>query len=84
MLANLKIEVENVHLLYEDSTFKFSTGILLPKIEVYSLNELWELVEQVDDPTVIYKKLTVSNVSVFVNNKKYQSIEEILSKANIK
>lgn len=31
-IANIKIEISNVCLMYEDQTFNFSTGFLFPKI----------------------------------------------------
>lgn len=54
-LANIKIEILNVYLMFEDQTFNFSTGLLLPRIEVNSLNELWEKIDKIEDPSVITK-----------------------------
>jgi len=54
--------------MYEDKSFEFSIGLLLPKIEVQSMNELWQVIECVEDPSVLFKKLLVSNVSFFVNH----------------
>ena len=54
-LANIKIEISNVYLMFEDQTFNFSTGLLLPKIEVNSLNDLWDKIDHIEDPSVILK-----------------------------
>ena len=54
-LANIKVEILNVFLMFEDQTFSSSTGLLLPRIEVHSLNEFWDKIEKIEDPSVIIK-----------------------------
>lgn len=82
ILANTSIEIENVYLMYEDKSFNFQIGLLLPKIEVKSVNKLGEIIENVEDCSVIYKLLQVQDVSLIVNHTKITPISNLL--ANVK
>lgn len=81
--ANTSIEIENVYLMYEDKSFKFQIGVLLPKIEVNSINKLGELIDCVEDCSVLFKLLKVQDVSFFVNHEKYKPINDLLINAPI-
>ena len=67
LIANINIEIENVYLMFEDSMLKFSIGLLLPNIKVQSLDEFWNKIELIEDPSLIAKLLTIQNVSIHVN-----------------
>lgn len=58
ILANLKIEVENVYVRFEDETLRFSMGLLLPKVSClstkFNFEESDDVIEQVDE---IFKKI---------------------------
>jgi hypothetical protein len=83
IIANIKIEIENVYFLYEDAKLKQNIGLLLPKIEVKSLNEMWQQIDSITDPSVITKLLTIQNVSLHVNyGEKFKSIFKILGDFN--
>ena len=60
LLANTNIVIENVYVRYEDSQFGFSVGLMIPKIEVSSVDELWEYLSKgkpARDCGVLYKLL---------------------------
>ena len=51
---------------------------MFPSIKLECTNNEWKVVDQIEDLSVLYKKLTISNISLFVNDKdKYESIDEI-------
>ena len=57
-MANTVIEIDNVYLMYEDQSFKFQIGLLLPKIEVKTINKQGEeTTDSVEDCSVLYKRL---------------------------
>ena len=78
-IGNIKLEITNVYLMFENKTFNFSAGLLIPKIQVDSLDELWNKIDRVVDPSVILKKVTVSDISAFVNRNKFKSIEHTIN-----
>lgn len=57
--------------------------MLLPKIEVKSINKLGEIIDSVEDCSVIYKLLQVQDVSFFVNHTKFTQIGNLLANAKI-
>ena len=68
ILANLKIEIENIYIRFEDEQLKFSMGYLLPKIDVVPTDKNFvEAVEHITDLAVLFKKLKVDDVSAFIN-----------------
>ena len=71
--------------MYEDKSFRFQIGLLIPKVQVKSMDEFWEIIECVEDTSVLFKKLNVDNVSFYVNHShNFRSINKILEKADIK
>jgi hypothetical protein len=59
LIANINIEIENVYLMFEEPNLKFSIGLLLPNIKVQSLDELWNKIDFIEDPSLIAKLLTI-------------------------
>jgi hypothetical protein len=53
--------------MYVDDQFNFQIGLMIPKIEVKSMDKLWQAIELVEDTSVLYKLLAVHNISFFVN-----------------
>lgn len=69
ILANLKVEIENVYVRFEDEDLKFAIGFLLPKTSCISTDPDFNPKEGNSDTSVLYKKLTIDDLSVFINNK---------------
>ena len=64
----IKIEIENIYIRFEDEQLKFSMGYLLPKIDVVPTDKNFvEAVEHITDLAVLFKKLKVDDVSAFIN-----------------
>ena len=59
LIANINIEIENVYLMFEEPNLKFSIGLLLPNIKVQSLDEMWNKMDFIEDPSLIAKLLTI-------------------------
>ena len=66
-MANISIEIENTYIRFEDTNLKFDIGILIPRIEVASMNKNWDLVQTVLDMAVLYKGLTIYNMDAYIN-----------------
>ena len=45
ILANIEVTIENIYVRFEEVDLKFSIGLLIPKIEGYSVDETWNKLE---------------------------------------
>ena len=66
-IANTEITIENIYIRFEETDLKFCMGLLIPKVEGYSVDSAWNKVEKVIQTAVLYKKMTIQDVSLFVN-----------------
>jgi len=80
IIANLKIEVEKICIMFEDEDLKFSIGLLLPSIKCLSTSDDFNAVRgQIEDVAVLFKKMQVSDVSAFINtSNSFQSLDQTL------
>lgn len=67
IIANLAVEVENVFIRFEDSNLKFDIGVLIPKIEISSLNRFWQPTKPVEDTAILFKGITISKMDAYIN-----------------
>lgn len=70
IFANLNIEIEKVYVRFEDEELQFSIGFLLPKIHCLSTDRDYNPTKDITDISVVYKKLSIDDVSAFINTKK--------------
>jgi hypothetical protein len=84
-IANTEITIENIYVRFEETDLKFSMGLLIPRVVGYSVDSTWNKVERVIYTAVMYKKMTIEDVSLFVNyGEKFSSIDQILDLENFK
>ena len=84
-IANTEITIENIYIRFEETDLKFSMGLLIPKVEGYSVDSAWNKVERVVSAAVMYKKMTIQDVSLFVNyGEKFASIDQLLALESFK
>ena len=89
LLANTNIVVENIYVRYEEPQFGFAVGLMIPKIEVSSVDELWEYLSKgkpARDCGVIFKLLQINDVSLYGNyGKNFRRLDEkVLRSADIR
>ena len=69
IIANLTIDIEQVYIRFEDEGLKFAIGILVPNLNCLSCDKNFSLSQWIDDPSVLYKKIAIDDISVFINTK---------------
>ena len=68
ILANLKIEIENVYVRFEDEHLKYSMGLLLPKVSCLSMGkDFQEFKGVIKDVAELFKKINAEDCSAYVN-----------------
>ncbi|CAF1433905.1 unnamed protein product, partial [Rotaria sordida] len=71
ILRNLEIEINNIHIAYDDKTTKsypFQCGITLNYIKLHTTNDQWENFEPTEDSKIIYKLAQINNLSIYWNS----------------
>ncbi|CAF5032595.1 unnamed protein product, partial [Rotaria sp. Silwood1] len=71
ILRNLEIEINNIHIAYDDKTTKsypFQCGITLNYIRLHTTNDQWEDFESKEDSEIIYKLAQINNLSIYWNS----------------
>lgn len=64
---------------FEDEELDFSIGFLLPKIHCLSTDRDYNPIRDITDISVVYKKVTIDDVSAFINTKEtFMSLAELL------
>ena len=82
--ANIKVQIESIHVTFEELQQKFSIGLLLPSIEVSSMNEFWEHIKVVTFTDILFKKLSIKSVSLFINTgDKFKPFTNIIDTSRI-
>ena len=79
IMANMTIDIERVHFRFEDEDLHYAIGILIPNINCLSCDKTFSPMDWINDPSVLYKKLKIDDISVYINTKStFKSLQEMI------